>query len=160
MTTFGRQPVAEPGEEQRRDRDLGDRLRRHDQRIDGALGEPRIGDEDRERHADRDGAEEADEHLGQRIAGVDQEARPVLDELLGDPRRRRQDVDRHLEPADGDLPDHEEDDQRPQGRRHRREEADRRAAARHGGVLGDDGHGQTSSRNTPRPSKIWVSSRV
>jgi hypothetical protein len=101
---LGNDPEAEPHHEERRDRDLGHALGEHQDRIEHALHQPRIGDRDRHRNAEGDREREAPDG---RIGGdqaLPPQLGPLREELDHDRARRRNEIGRNVEGADRDLP--------------------------------------------------------
>ena len=105
---LGQVAEAEPGDEQRREGDLGHHLQRHRGRVEGLAQHAREGHGQCQGHADRHRDQEAADGLAAGDQGVFGDARQVAPELVEHGRGRRQDVERHLEQAHGGFPGEEE----------------------------------------------------
>src|SRR4051794_35667842 len=111
---LGRDPEAEPDDEQRDQRDLRHHLRGDDDRSHRLLEPLHPTQQRAEADAEDDRDAEADEGLGQRDAHVGPEAvlldevADAADDLLG----LRQHERRHVEDRDDELPDDDQDDDR------------------------------------------------
>ena len=75
---LGSGPEAEPDDEEGRERDLGDRLQQHQERIHDAL-EPAEGDDE---HRGRDADEDSEQESGNNLSGGDERGSPELDAVL------------------------------------------------------------------------------
>ncbi len=134
-----REPEAEPDDEQRGDRDLGDDLQEHDHRIDGLLHEARVGDGQRQRHAHHDRQRVAGQDLLGRHPGAAHHQVVPLPELRPDLRRGRQQVLLDAQRSYRDFPDHEQRGEDREGAGALAQPGgDRRAA---GGARGCSGEG-------------------
>ncbi len=116
---LGCEAEAEPREQQRRDGHLRDRLRAHDQRIDGLIERARIGHADRERQPDQHADGETEHDLERGDPGIREQDVPAAHHVGEDGARWRQQISGDREQIRGELPQRDEPDEREGGIRWR-----------------------------------------